>query len=302
MSCVGARADGGALQVVTDLPAVASLVSMVAPDAQVDSLLPTGTSPHHHALKPSRASRLQQAQLVVWIGDALTPWLEPALDALAADTPRLSLLTVEGSTLLPARNPASMAIHEGHDHEHAGGATLDPHAWYDPHNAALWLGAIASRLGQADPDSAVHYASNASRAASRLLALSDRLADELSGLTRVPLVVQHDSLQYLEARFGLNVIGVLSGSDADRPGAARIDRLRQVVRNTPGICLIADPAASPGLLDTVREGSNAVLVTVDPLGLALDDVGAAYYPALLNGLSASLGMCLTRGATDAESQ
>ena len=59
-------------KVVTDIAPVQGLVASVMGDLGTpDLLIPASASPHSHALKPSEARALQQADLVFWIGEEL---------------------------------------------------------------------------------------------------------------------------------------------------------------------------------------------------------------------------------------
>jgi SAM-dependent methyltransferase len=47
--------------------------------ASPDLLLPVGASPHAHALRPSQLHALEHAALVIWVGEALEPYLARVL-------------------------------------------------------------------------------------------------------------------------------------------------------------------------------------------------------------------------------
>ena len=171
-------------KVVTDIPPVHALVAQVMGDLGTpDLLLERGASEHDFQLRPSQAAGLADAGLVVWIGPELTPWLDRALEGLGEGAKQLPLLAVPGTvTHAYAEGGAHMeAGHDDHghddhaeeaaghdDHDHSG---TDPHAWLDPANAKLWLGAIAQDLSDLDPDNAATYAANAAAAAGWTLML-----------------------------------------------------------------------------------------------------------------------------------
>ena len=84
MSLLTSAAWAEAPKVVTDITPVTSLVSQVMEGVcEPFQLLPAGASPHDHALRPSEAQALDQADVVFWIGDALSPNLDKAVDSLA---------------------------------------------------------------------------------------------------------------------------------------------------------------------------------------------------------------------------
>ena len=111
-------------KVATDIAPVHSLVARVMQGVgEPGMVVPTGASPHHHAMRPSEALTLSQAEVVFWIGEALTPWLEGAVDELAKDAHVVELLDLEGGVALPFRQGVGFEAHdhgdeEGHDDDH----------------------------------------------------------------------------------------------------------------------------------------------------------------------------------------
>jgi zinc transport system substrate-binding protein len=147
---LSAGAAAAAPRVVADIAPVHSLVARVMQGVGEPSLiLPPGASPHGYALRPSEAQRLQEAELVFWIGPELTPWLDGPIDALAGEATAVSLRGVPGVTLLPVREGATFEAHEhdhgghnhgaeaaGHDHDHAHEAKAAAHDHDHDHDHA----------------------------------------------------------------------------------------------------------------------------------------------------------------------
>jgi len=93
-------------KVAVDIAPVHSLVSKVMNGLGSPSLIiPPEASPHEYQLRPSEAKALQDAKLVFWVGEDLTPWLEKALSTLAKEASVTTLLEVEGVELLDFREP-----------------------------------------------------------------------------------------------------------------------------------------------------------------------------------------------------
>lgn len=114
--------------VVTDIAPVHGLVATVMEGVGTPTLLiPPGASPHSYALRPSDARGLAKADLVVWVGHGLTPWLEDPLGALAPDAAKLELLEAEGMRVLGFREGAGF---DAHDHDHGG---HDDHEDHEDH-------------------------------------------------------------------------------------------------------------------------------------------------------------------------
>lgn len=112
-------------QVVTDITPVHGLVSRVMDGVgQPTLLLPPGQSPHEYAMRPSDARKLQKAQVVIWVGESLTPWMEKPLSTLGDGAVRLELLEIEGAPLLEYEDDHD---DDRHDEDHADGHDEDHH-------------------------------------------------------------------------------------------------------------------------------------------------------------------------------
>lgn len=323
ISAPDARADSPA--VVVDILPVHSLVARVMDGVGSPELVvPPGASPHGFAMRPSQARKLASADLVVWVGEGLTPWLEDSLDSLAPDAARLTLLELPGLPLLENRESASFDAHEDehgdshgddddhegehhdddHEHEHEAHhedgdgdhhdhdhGLYDPHAWLDPEIAAAWLVAIAEELTRIDPDHAEIYAANAEEGTAELTALQERIDAQLAPVRGTPFIVFHDAYSYFERRFDVSAAGAVSLGDARAPGAARVSEIRSRIEEADAACVFSEPQFEPKLVATLIEGTGARSGVLDPLGASLEP-GPDLYPALLGTMADSLVECL----------
>ena len=114
-------------QVATDIAPVHSLVARVMEGVGAPALIvPPGASPHGYSMRPSEAAALNSAEVVFWMGEELTPWLEESIGTLAGDAHVIELLGAGGSQVRAFREGLSFAAkdadghddHEGHDHDH----------------------------------------------------------------------------------------------------------------------------------------------------------------------------------------
>lgn len=120
-------------KVITDFGPTQGIVARVMDGVAVPTALLTGTdTPHDFALRPSQARDVSNADLVVWIGHAMSPWLEDPLENLGADATQIELLETEGWTLLANRDEdGDEDDHDAHDDEHDDD---EEHAHDDDHD------------------------------------------------------------------------------------------------------------------------------------------------------------------------
>lgn len=318
-------------QVVTDIPVTGSLVQQVMGDlGEVRVLIGEGSDPHHFQLRPSDARALQSADLLVWIGPELTPWLERTTTNLGEGT-ALSLLHVPGTHLQEfgadhgdhghghddshehadehGHEHEDHAGHEhedasegqGHDHDHAGDAHeahghdhdgIDPHAWLDPANAQLWLASIAEALATRDPDNAETYAANAETAIKEIDTLEQEITRRLEPVHDRSFVVFHDAYGYFTNHFGLQPGIAVSLGDASSPSAARLNEVSARITESGAECAFPEYGHDPALIGSATEGSGIrVGAELDPAGRGLD-AGAALYEELLQNMGNALADCL----------
>lgn len=282
--------------VVVDTPVTASLVLQVMGDgAQVTVLLPQGASVHHHQMRPSDAQGLQDADLLVWTGPELTPWLDRSATTLAGDVAQLRLLEVAGTHLRPYGEHGGHGDDHDHDHDHDSGAAIDPHAWLDPDNARTWLAAIAETLADVDPEGRDAYAANAGAAADRIADLDRALQPRLAPHADAGFVVFHDAYGYFTDHFGLKPAIPVSLGDASTPSAARLGAIRDRIADTGASCGFPEHASDPRLLQTVAEGTGLRLGgELSPEGGTLPG-GPDLYAALLSTMTDRLTDCLSKG-------
>ena len=273
-------------KVVTDIPPVHALVAQVMGDlAAPVLLLEKGADEHDFALRPSQMRDIAGADLVVWIGPALTPWLDRALAANPA--PALGLLDATGTQTLPFAAEGEHADHDEHDH-----GAIDPHAWMDPANASLWLDLIAARLAELDAPNAATYRSNAAAAKTRIAAMDVEIAAQLAQVADKNFVTFHAAYGYFTAHYHLHGAGSLALGDASAPGAARLSALAADMASGHYTCAFPEIQHDPALLTQIMAGDTVKLgAPLDPVGSSLD-FGPNAYDDLMRGIANTLSDCL----------
>ena len=289
------KAHAQSPSVVTDVAPIHSLVAQVMQGVGKPVLLiPAKVSPHGHALKVSQMRALTQADIVFWVGEALTPWLEKALDRLPEDAEAVELLDVDGLNLLTYDTDEKEGDdHDEHDdhhhgHDHAG---LDPHIWLDPANAKVLIDAIANTLAQRDEANAERYKTNAKTAKDTL----EKLLTDTHSATKIikdkRYIVYHDGYRYFEAQFGLGRAVAIADGHAAKPGAKRLIAIRKTVAELSPHCIFSESQFETRPVQSLLRGTDAVEAQLDPMGQSIEP-GPRLYETLIRNLTNTFTRCL----------
>lgn len=275
--------------VVTDLPPVHALVAAVMGAlGQPDLLADKGANAHNFQMRPSQAAGLQAADLVVWIGPEMTPWLERALQGIPAGA-ELRLLADPGTRLRHFAKDEQGDTHADEEPGHSHDGT-DPHAWLDPENARHWLGLIATTLATQDPENAAIYTENANKAAAEIAAIDAEISALLATARNRPLVVYHDAYGYFADHYGLTIAATVAEGDAKAPGARHLAEIETLLATTPA-CLLPEVNHDPKPMAQLAETSTRPLgAPLDPEGSLLPP-GAALYGQMLRALATAIAAC-----------
>lgn len=300
-----ARPAVAAPAVVASIAPVQSLAAALMDGVgEVRQLVPTGTSPHTYAMKPSDTVALAEADVIFWVGPGLESFLPRVLGTVPRHAIIVELAEVPGVEHLPLRQGGPWGEHhhdddgEGkadghHDHDHQAEDEHgeDQHLWMNPANARAWVVAMADALAKADPEQATAYQQRAQRLESSLQALDEELRETLIPVQRLPFLVFHDAYQHMEKRYGLTAVGALTIDPGQPMGAKRLAELRAHIKETSARCIFAEPQFSDRLPRVVAENSTATIAVLDPLGVPFPS-GPEQYPQTLRAAAHSLRNCL----------
>jgi len=285
-------------RVLVSIAPLAGIAAAVMDGVGTPDVLITGNaSPHTYQLRPSDAKRLEQADLVIWVGPGLETFLEKPLTQLASHAAQLELTQAQGLTHYANRSggvwePEAEDEHEAeHGHEHNHGVN-DPHLWLDPRNAAAIAQLVAQQLAAQDPAHAARYASNAAAFNADVLALHARLQAQLTPLKNRGFIVFHDAYQYFEKSYGLAGRGSITLSPEVPPSAAQLAALQQRIQSHEVVCVLAEPQFRAAVVDTLVGGTSARKGLVNPDASDLP-LSAHLYQEYLHRMADQFAACLT---------
>ncbi|MBI1243583.1 MAG: zinc ABC transporter substrate-binding protein [Alphaproteobacteria bacterium] len=282
-------------KVVASIVPLQSIVAgVMAGVGTPETLVRGGASPHGYALRPSDARMLEAADLVVWIGPNFENFLARPLASLGGRANTLALADIAGVTKLETREGGTWEEDaDEHDHGHPqGDAAIDGHMFLDPANMKLLASATAEALAKLDPTNAIRYRSNAEVTRAHLDALDRELEAKLRSLAGRPYIVFHDAYRYFENRYGLAGAGSVTVDPERKPGARRIQQIRDRVRKAEATCVFAEPQFEPALVRTIVRGTDARTGTLDPVGVGVKP-GPVAYATIMRALADAFSKCLS---------
>jgi len=312
------------IKVVTSIKPIHSLVSYIMEGVASPDLIVDGyNSPHGFSLKPSHAKMLQEADIVICVGEGLEEFLEKPLESLAQNAVKFELLKQSGMKKLKFRERNIFEGHDDHDdhghgkkkkddhddhddHDHDkkakkedhddhghddhghGHGEFDPHIWLDPMNAKIIVKKVTNQLSKLDKDNSSTYKSNSKKALKEIDNLIKQVKSDINKDAKV--VVFHDAYQYFEKRFDVNIIGALTVNTDVLPGAEQLAEIREVIEHEKVTCVLSEPQFNPDIVKTIANDTNINMGVLDPLGAKLDK-GKTLYFNLISNISSSLKNC-----------
>ena len=279
------REDGDTLNVLATTPMIGEFVNQVGGDnINLTVLMPPEANPHTYDPSPQDATTIAEADLVFFTGLKYEP--APLLKLLESSACSPEVLAEVGESVFPVEfkegghddhddhgeeghddeEEGHDDEEEGHDgHEGHGHGAYDPHFWFDPNRVSYAAEYIEGKLIQYDPVNEESYKS-----------LTDAFTTELRGLVNevieligmIPsgnrkLITTHESLGYLEAKFGLEVLATIIPSldSSDEVSPSDLVEVIEVIEEE-GVKVMFVESETPSVYaETLAEETGITLVT-----------------------------------------
>ncbi|WP_277206826.1 zinc ABC transporter substrate-binding protein ZnuA [Vibrio misgurnus] len=277
--------SASAIEVLTSIKPIQMITyELMLGTGTPDVLLPAGASPHDYALRPSDVKRIQQADLVIWFGQDL----EPFMSKLLANHP--SVLTLSQVPNLALREYGAQDHHDHAGHQHG---SHDPHFWLGIQPVAQVASAISAQLIALDATNQSKYQANLERFLASLSEREQAIREQLTPVMSVPYYVFHDAYGYFEQHFTLNQLGHFTVNPERKPGAKTLIAIKQTLNAQLAKCVFAEPQFEPAIIETVVRGTPAKIGVLDPLGSSVQLKAGSYF-VFLNQLADSYYQCLAQ--------
>ena len=221
--------EGREINVVATTPMIGEFVSEVGGDSiNLTVLMPPEANPHTYEPAPQDAGKIADADLVFYTGLMYEP--APLIELLENSVCGSEALAEVGESVFPiefkegghddhhgekGHDDHDEEGHDDHDdhggHEGHGHGAYDPHFWFDPNRVAYAAEFIESKLVQFDPSNSANYEATGEAYVSELKSLTSQVSQLISSVPSQnrKLITTHESLGYLEAKFGLEVLSTI---------------------------------------------------------------------------------------------
>jgi zinc transport system substrate-binding protein len=235
---------------------------------EVRNLTPPGIEPHDFEPSPRDMAAIQKADVLVYNGAGLEPWLGKILPdlrrrgAVIVDT-SAGIRVLEG--VEDDEDDHGHEEDEGDDHGHG---PEDPHFWLDPVLAGRQVNNIKKGLIKADPDNRALYEANAGRYQDKLAELDRAFREGLAPFERREIVISHASLAYVANRYGLRMVSIAGVSTEDEPSPRQLRAIARFVEEHNVRYIFVEKLVSPRLAETIaREAGVKIEVYDQAVGL-----------------------------------
>ncbi|PAU84748.1 adhesin [Halorubrum salipaludis] len=181
----------------------------------VKNLVPTGLHGHGWEPDPSIQRRITDADALVHVGPDFQPWVDRAIDALAAESAETTLINSRaGVELIPLADSLD-------EEEEAVENAKDPHFWLDPRRAKTAVANIADGLAAVSPDDEPTIRENAADIDAELDRLDEEWQAAFDAAERdVAFLAAHNAFGYLAERYDATIeplVVNLAANDDVRP-------------------------------------------------------------------------------------
>ncbi len=274
---------------------IASAIADGVTETQV--LLPDGASEHDYSLRPSDVKRLQNADLVVWIGPEMEAFMQKSAKQVAGEK-QVAIAALPG--VKPLLMKGTDDDGDEHDHHAADGEKGDGdhhhgeynmHLWLSPEIARLSAVAIHDKLVELMPQSRAKLDANLKDFEAQLAATDKQVGNELAPLKGKGYFVFHDAYGYYEKHYGLTPLGHFTVNPEIQPGAQRLHEIRTQLVEQKATCVFAEPQFRPAVVEAVARGTSVRMGTLGPLGTNIQ-LSKASYSQFLSQLANQYASCL----------
>lgn len=231
---------------------------------EVSLLIPPGAEIHTWQPKPSDIVRLSSADLFIFIGANMEPWLQDILEGV--QNPDLRTLEASQGISLIERDSIDSERESEHERKHAHAPeAADPHIWLDFQNDQVIIDKIAAALSGIDPEGASIFRKNAAVYKERLQALDEKFKQNLQKCThKVFIFGGHAAFGYMAKRYGLRQISLYGMSPDSSPTAKKLIEIVELAKTHKVKIIFFEASVSNELARVLAKEVGARTLVLNP--------------------------------------
>jgi zinc transport system substrate-binding protein len=222
----------------------------------VDLLLPAGAEIHAWQPKPSDLVKLSSADVFIYIGADLEPWVDDILRSVK--NPDLHVIEASEGLALFGNEGGD----DHHDHEHGA---VDPHIWLDFANDIKIIDRITGVLSKVAPDKQAFFQNNANAYKQKLQALDEKFMKSLEKCDQKTIVLGgHAAFGYLARRYQLSQISLYGISPDSKPTPRQLIEVIDIVKKRGIRTIYFEVNVSSDLTRVIAEETGAKTLVLNP--------------------------------------
>lgn len=289
------------IKVVTTLFPQYDFANQVGKDAvEVKMLLKPGVESHTYEPAPSDIIEINKADVFLYTGDEMEPWVSKILDSLDSDVMIVDLsknITLdkvedhdhehedeEGDEDHLHEDESEEAEHE-EDHVHS----YDPHIWTNPLNAKIMVEDIKTALSEVDKANKMTYENNAKEYLASLDQLDQDIREVVKQAKRDEVVFGgRFAFHYFFEEYGLDYVSAYdSCSSETEPSAKVIATIIDKVKEDQIPVIFYEEFANPKVAESIANATGAKTLLLHSChNVSTDDYknGATYLSLMYQNL------------------
>lgn len=239
------------LNVIATFYPLGEFASQVGKDnIALTTLIPSGTEPHEFEPKPQDVVRMQDADIILYNGAGLEPWLQK-IESQNKSNKTEYMQVSEGLSLLKSTE--------------LDAEKYDPHIWLDPVLAQKIVDKIAQSFMQKDPQNKEIYQANAQAYKNKLQELDLEFRNQLASCQSREIVTSHNAFAYLAKRYDLQVMSIAGLSPEEEPSSQKMAEITNMLKEKAIKYIFFESLVSPRLSDTIAQEIGAQTLVFNPL-------------------------------------
>lgn len=213
---------------------------------------------HEYTPSPQDMVQLNTADLVIFQGAGLEPWLQDIIPELAAKN--IQTLEVSHAMVL-----ATMEQHEDHGEAGDDHGAFDPHTWLDPVLAQDMIDIITLAIASVSPEDKNTLEARAEKLKNRFALLDENYRSALSQCEQNEVIVSHDAFGYVARRYGFEIHAIAGISTQDEPSAKILAELKDEAA-TGMTHILVEENNIRRFADTLSLETGLSMLPINPLG------------------------------------